>query len=157
LNTKSPMKPPLQLHRKHLIRTSKPIAAHLPFSIQIPFRASKFERTGLKKIIYIPWCTVFGAADISKTMLIRDVACATCQWIPVPCFSGGTLSKQCRNEISEQKKERTAYCRTSITKFRIERWLYKTLFRWPMGGNDRAHKLLVAWKYCPQPIYGFAS
>jgi hypothetical protein len=49
----------------------------------------------------IPCCALPEAVDISTTMLMSDVACETCQWIPVPVFGG--------------------CCRRSMTKLRMER------------------------------------
>jgi len=72
-------------------------------------------------------------------MLMREVACDTCQCRPVPCeFCAGTLEKTARYENCTvlgckilQAKNMLFHLRTSITKFRTERKL-----KWKVRMSD---------------------
>ena len=61
-------------------------------------------KTYLPFSIHMPWWAVLDASDIWKTIFIKDVAWAICQWMPVPCgFSGGTLYCNCRYDASQRQ------------------------------------------------------
>lgn len=131
--------------------------AYLPFSIQMPVRW-RLNHKPVKGSIYIPWWAVLSALDISNTMLIKEVAWATCQCIPVPWdFCGGTLITSVHIKFIIKGENRPSNVDDKVS--------YGTMAKvswWERGEHTicHIHKLFVApnhWAPPPPGIYGFAS